>query len=166
MQFQVPQYIDVQEKIVGPLTLKQFGYLAAAGIVSFLTYFAGLIIWIVASIFAFVIAGALAFLKINGQTLPVIIISAVQYFLRPRLYLWQRKPIEREIILPEEKTLAKEGLGGEGRLKNLGEKLMTMKLPIPRREKGQLVLGEKKEAFVKIRKATGEQEVARKIDYK
>ena len=31
MEYQVPQFIEVEDKIVGPLTLKQFIYIAGAG---------------------------------------------------------------------------------------------------------------------------------------
>jgi hypothetical protein len=39
MQFQVPQFIETEDKIIGPLTLKQFFYVAAAALVSFSLFF-------------------------------------------------------------------------------------------------------------------------------
>ena len=39
MQFQVPQFIDVENKIIGPLSLRQFLYLAGAGLISFMLFF-------------------------------------------------------------------------------------------------------------------------------
>ena len=39
MQFQVPQFIETEDKIVGPLTLRQFLYIGAAGLLSFLLFF-------------------------------------------------------------------------------------------------------------------------------
>ena len=38
MQFKVPQFIDMEDKIVGPLTLKQFAYILGAGGFSFLLW--------------------------------------------------------------------------------------------------------------------------------
>ena len=34
MQFQVPQFIETEDKVVGPLTLRQFMYIAGAGAAS------------------------------------------------------------------------------------------------------------------------------------
>ncbi len=33
MQFPVPQFIDVEDKIIGPFTLKQFGFVFAGGVI-------------------------------------------------------------------------------------------------------------------------------------
>ena len=38
MQFQVPQFIEIEDKIFGPLTFKQFIYLAGGGGLCFLLY--------------------------------------------------------------------------------------------------------------------------------
>lgn len=92
-QFQVPQFITVEDRIIGPLTLKQFLYLLGAASV-------GLVGWFWLNIFLFIffalpIAGlfaAMAFAKINGQPLPTVIVNAVNYFLQPRLYLWRSAP--------------------------------------------------------------------------
>lgn len=89
-QFQVPQFITVEDRIIGPLTLKQFFYLLGSASV-------GLIGWFWLNIFLFVflalpVAGlflAMAFAKINGLPLPIIIMNAVSYYLQPRLYLWR-----------------------------------------------------------------------------
>ena len=68
MQFRVPQFIDVEDKLFGPLTFKQFVYLAGG---------AGLI-YIVYKVFPFwaaillivplgILTGLLAFYKVNGK---------------------------------------------------------------------------------------------------
>lgn len=92
-QFQVPQFITVEDRIIGPLTLKQFLYLLGAASV-------GLVGWFWLNIFIFIflalpIAGlfaAMAFAKINGQPLPAVIANALNYYLQPRLYLWKSAP--------------------------------------------------------------------------
>ena len=38
MRFQVPQFIEVEDKIFGPMTLKQFIYMAGGAGLSFLIY--------------------------------------------------------------------------------------------------------------------------------
>ncbi len=98
MQFQVPQFIEVEDKIFGPLTLKQFVYLVGgAGIIfalyTFLPFFLVLIIG--APIAA--LAAALAFYKVNNRPFVDVIESAVSYFFSNRLYVWKkgvRRPAE------------------------------------------------------------------------
>ena len=102
MQYQVPQ-IEVEDKIFGPLTLKQFIFIAiGAGIIFFsLTIFE---LWLVILI-AIPIGSAstaLAFLKVNGRPLPKITISMFRYAASPRLYIWRK--VKKQIKkVPDEK---------------------------------------------------------------
>ena len=92
MQFQVPQNIDLEDKIVGPLTLIQFLYVLAGGLINYLLLiFIGMkiIFWILAipiGLFAL----ALAFLKIQDQPLSSFVKAGLIYFSRPRMRYWQR----------------------------------------------------------------------------
>jgi len=72
MQFPVPQFTDVEDKIIGPLTLKQFGIVFGAGVIVFLIYtvFGKSIIGAVVGIILFGLpALGIAFAKINGRPL-------------------------------------------------------------------------------------------------
>jgi hypothetical protein len=92
MQFNIPQFIDVEDKIVGPLTLKQFFYLAGAGVfLFFIWYFFQFWVFL---IFAIPIGGfalALAFVKINGRPLINYVTAFLNYMKKPRLYVWKKK---------------------------------------------------------------------------
>ena len=95
MQFQVPQFIEVEDKIFGPLTFKQFVYvgggLGAAYIIWRLlpSFFAIPLIVIVGGV-----AAALAFFQFNGRPFIVAFENAFFFFLRSKLYLWNssKKP--------------------------------------------------------------------------
>ncbi|OGZ33564.1 MAG: hypothetical protein A2Y98_01355 [Candidatus Portnoybacteria bacterium RBG_19FT_COMBO_36_7] len=93
MQFNVPQFLNIEDKVIGPFTLKQFGYLAGAGGVIFLIYTAvpNLFLFILLSIPVFTFAVALAFLKINGRPFINIIISFIIYTGKPKLFIWRKK---------------------------------------------------------------------------
>ena len=81
MQFQVPQFVDVEDKIVGPLTLKQFLYIGGAVGLSMLLFFiVKLWLWLILSIFMISGAVALAMIKINGQPLIRIATSAIGFY--------------------------------------------------------------------------------------
>lgn len=90
--FQVPQFIDQKPKIVGPLTLLQFFYIASAAAISFASFYIfNLFFWVIISIIALTIAAAFAFGKVNGQSMIEVVRVGFGYFLKPRVYMWQRK---------------------------------------------------------------------------
>jgi len=92
MQYQVPQFIELEDKIFGPLTLKQFIYLAGAGGVC-LIFFTLLPIYltIVLSAPVVVFALALAFYQINGRPFIVALEHGMSYFFGSKLYLWKQR---------------------------------------------------------------------------
>ncbi|MBI2004665.1 PrgI family protein [Patescibacteria group bacterium] len=89
-RYQVPQFIEVEDKIFGPLTFKQFIYLAGGGGLS-LAFFTLLPLWL-AVIFiipVMVFAAALAFYEVNGRPFIVVLEHAFGYLLGNKLYLWK-----------------------------------------------------------------------------
>jgi hypothetical protein len=97
MQFRVPQFIDIEDKVFGPFTLKQFGYLVGAGGVSFLIwtfipikFFAVLIIMPVAGLFL-----ALAFVKYNNRSFGEILESAFTYYTGAKIYTWKQPELKK-----------------------------------------------------------------------
>jgi hypothetical protein len=101
MRFQVPQFTDVEDKIIGPLTFKQFVYLAgSAGIIVVLFSFLPKIIAIFFALPVGAFGAALAFYKINNQPFIKMVESYVKYTVTSKLYLWKH---ERKNIAPAEK---------------------------------------------------------------
>lgn len=103
MRFEVPQFIEVEDKIVGPFTWKQFIYLAGgigAAIVLFLLlpffFFALFGVPIMA------LAGFLAFHRINNRPFSVFLESFIQYAAGNKLYLWKKKT-QQTILEKEER---------------------------------------------------------------
>jgi len=89
-RYQVPQFIEVEDKIFGPLTFKQFIYLAGGGGLS-LVFFTLLPFWL-AVIFIIpvaVFAATLAFYEVNGRPFIVVLEHAFGYLLGNKLYLWR-----------------------------------------------------------------------------
>lgn len=96
-QFQVPQFIETEDKIVGPLTLKQFLYLAGAGFTSFMLFFVlQLWLWFIVTMFLAAIAASFAFIKVNGRPFAAFLNSVLKYAWYPRLYIWQSSPKLKE----------------------------------------------------------------------
>ncbi len=90
MRYQVPQFIEIEDKIFGPLTLKQFVYLAGGGGLC-LIFFTFLPLWatVILAIPVLAFAGGLAFYEVNGRPLIVALEHATSYFLGSKLYLWK-----------------------------------------------------------------------------
>lgn len=92
MQYQVPQFIEIEDKIFGPLTLKQFLYLAGAGGIC-LIFFTVLPLWltVILGIPVVAFAAALAFYEVNGRPLIVAVEHAFGYIFGSKLYLWKQR---------------------------------------------------------------------------
>jgi hypothetical protein len=91
-QYQVPQFIEVEDKIFGPLTLKQFIYLAGGGGCCLLMFSVlPIYLTILFGIPIMVFAGGLAFFSVNGRPLIHALEHAFGYFFGNKLYLWQQR---------------------------------------------------------------------------
>jgi hypothetical protein len=170
MQFQVPQFIETEDRIIGPLTLKQFGFIAVGfGISLFLFYFLNLWLWIFLILIVNTITISFAFVKINGIPLPQVTMAALSYFWKPKFYLWKKIEAPAPKIEKAAKTIAIEEK--KNPLSDIWQRLLTSKTPIPTREKTAHPFifnqfQDHQEQYEVFRKITGEKEIARRIDYK
>lgn len=102
-QYQVPQFITVEDKVFGPFTVKQFLYLAGGGLLVLGAYalLTPFLFWPVAALIGG-LAGSLAFLKVNEQPFPKVLKNMIFYLLRPRLYVWKKETPQnpREVSVP------------------------------------------------------------------
>jgi hypothetical protein len=103
MRFQVPQFIEVEDKIFGSLTFKQFVYLAGAGgltvaLFTFLPKFFAVII----SLPVVILGLGLAFYKINNRPFIFAVESFFKYITKERLYIWKKE--EKKAVAGSGKT--------------------------------------------------------------
>lgn len=106
MQFKVPQFIDIEDKLFGPFTFRQFAYLAGGAGASFVLYKA-LPLWL-AIIFILPVAGlsfALVFYKINEKPFIFYLQAGVNYFVSNKLYIWKQRLAKPEVKKEEEITM-------------------------------------------------------------
>ncbi|MDO8626651.1 MAG: PrgI family protein [Candidatus Magasanikbacteria bacterium] len=107
-QFTVPQFIDVEDKIFGPVTTRQFIILLVAGLVLFITF---KLVDTTLFIFALAVIGGfslvLAFVKINGQVFHYFVLNIFQTLRRPSRRVWNKGYSDKEIktIMRENKVL-------------------------------------------------------------
>lgn len=97
-QFVVPQFIDVEDKVIGPITVRQFiillvgsGFIFAAYKLADFTLF--LFEFVVLSFITF----SFAFIKINGRPVHFFLLNVIQTSRRPRLRLWQKMFSTKEL---------------------------------------------------------------------
>lgn len=96
MQYQVPQFLDVEDKIAGPFTFKQLIYLGGgAGLLYLSIRYIPFVGWLVG--FALLGFGvALAFYRPNNRPFVVRLEAMFNYFRSHRLYLWRRREAKAE----------------------------------------------------------------------
>lgn len=105
MQFRVPQFIDVEDKIFGPFTFKQFIYLAGGAGTCYVvwqtvpTFFAILLILPIAAL-----ALALTFYKVNGKPFIQVIEAYFTYIGQSKLYLWKKDRVHAAEKKKDEET--------------------------------------------------------------
>ena len=97
-KFIVPQFIDNEDKILGPITVRQFLIMMGATLILFIEYkilyFA---YFVIAAVLTAGIASVFAFLKINGQPFHIFFINFLQTSLRPPLRVWHKELTDIEL---------------------------------------------------------------------
>jgi hypothetical protein len=93
MRFEVPQFIEVEDKIIGPFTWKQFIYLAGGAGFLIIMYLLipSFLLFIIVGLPVAALAGFLTFHRVNNRPFSIFLESVVAYFTRSKLYLWRRE---------------------------------------------------------------------------
>ena len=92
MRFQVPQFIEIEDKIFGPLTFKQFIYVAGgAGLSIILFLFLPIFLAILIALPIALFSAALAFYQVNGKPFVNVVEAFVKYTLTNKLYIWKKE---------------------------------------------------------------------------
>lgn len=92
MRFEVPQFIEIEDKIVGPLTWRQFVYLAGgAGILAILYLSLPFIFFALFGLPLGLLAASLAFHRVNNRPFSIFLESCINYFTKSKLYLWRKE---------------------------------------------------------------------------
>ncbi len=114
MQFKVPQFLDIEDKIFGPFTFKQFVYLAGGAGLCFVLYkLLGIFLGAVPIIAMGGFALALAFYRPNNKPFIDMVEAGFNYLMQSKLYIWKQHKItakadKAEKIRGEENTPARE----------------------------------------------------------
>lgn|SRR3989338_740697 len=92
-QFVVPQFIDVEGKIIGPITTRQFVIMLAGGGIIFLSFrFGDFTFFLATTVLVSFFVVLFAFIKVNSRPFHLFLINFLQtLFMRKMLRVWQRE---------------------------------------------------------------------------
>lgn len=133
MQFQVPQFIEQESKIIGPLTFRQFTFIALAAGSGFALFFVlpfGM--FLVAAIVLGFSAIMLAFVKVGPKTMPEVLLNMFSYGVSTKTYFWRAtrkgipiKAVQAYVAPDEEIAESKVKLVKTSKIKELGDTINT-----------------------------------------
>lgn len=114
MMFSVPQFIDVEDKIAGPLTWRQLLWMIGMGAI-LLTFFnlfdtALFIIIAIPTVLLFVL---FAFYRPNGFPMTTFAFYAILFLFRPKVSVWERPVKARPVVKEPEKKVAPPSAGSK-----------------------------------------------------
>jgi|SRR5882724_7914227 len=166
MQFQVPQYIEAEDKIVGPFSLRQFLYIGSAGAISLILFYT-VQTWlaVMLAMILVALALALAFAKVNGRPLAPTILAAISFYWKPQRYAWHapKAPVatvRTGTVGFSETRSAREEVNTGSALKDIWQKLQVGGT------QGKSKIREIGGRYEVFRGQTGERRVARRVDYR
>jgi len=106
LQFKVPQFIDVEDKLFGPFTFRQFAYIIGGAGLAFVIYKL-LPIWI--SIFLIIpvvaLSGLLVFYKINEKPFIYYLQAGISYLISGKLYIWKQRLVKPDNTVKDAENL-------------------------------------------------------------
>jgi len=95
-QYKVPQNIDMEDKVVGPFTMKQFAYLMGGGLLIYaifqtlVDYENGMVYTVLLGLPIGLLALALTFIKINDRPFEYFLKNMTSFLFAPKKRIWQR----------------------------------------------------------------------------
>ena len=93
-QFTVPQFIDVEDKIFGPITTRQFIIFLGGAVIIAISYkLFDESLFLTIAVVVFIIATSFAFVKINGRPFHFFVLNMIQTLRRPGLRIWNNRDL-------------------------------------------------------------------------
>jgi len=88
-QFVVPQFIDVEDKVIGPITVRQFIIILVGGGMIFIAYkLADFTLFIAEFVVIAFFTFSLAFIRVNGRPVHYFLLNFIQTTKMPKLRIW------------------------------------------------------------------------------
>ena len=109
MQFKVPQFLEIEDKIFGPFTFKEFVYLVGgAGLCYILFKLLGFLLGAIPILFVAGLSIALTFYHPNGKPFINMIEAGIKYAMQNKLYIWKKHQIKVNVKQQQEMKASAE----------------------------------------------------------
>jgi len=107
MRYEVPQFIEIEDKIIGPFSIWQFIYLAGGAGFAVVVWLSPMpkILSIILAVPVILLALSLAFYKVNERPFILFLEALFNYYVKSKLYIWKKRDKQ---IQPQEKSLEEE----------------------------------------------------------
>ncbi len=91
MQFKVPQFLEIEDKIFGPFTFKEFVYLVGgAGLCYIIFKLLGIWLGAIPILLVGGFSAALTFYHPNGKPFLNMVEAGIKFAMQSKLYIWKR----------------------------------------------------------------------------
>lgn len=98
-QVTVPQFLDVEDKIMGPITIRQFIEMMIGGGIIFIFYkIFDFSLFVVSGLTVVAITLTFAFVRINGQAFHLFLLNLIATLKNPKLKVWNKKITTKELL--------------------------------------------------------------------
>lgn len=122
-QFQVPQFIDVEDKILGSITMRQFFIMLIPFGIGILCYFIfKFLVAIIIAVPVTIIAALFAFYKPYGMRFSRFFSAFLTYNLKPKMYIWKRAEVSHVVFTDKDGAAKQKGTLEERRARAQGLK--------------------------------------------
>ena len=165
MQFQVPQFIETEDKIVGPFTLRQFMYVAGAGLGSAILYFT-VVTWLWLILTLVLLGGAIgvAFIKIEGRPLGNVLLSAFGFYWKPQVYIWKSE--DQSVVATARRDQEEGGISLEKIITGAALHKRWENLQTGQKNDGKVIENKMTSRYQIFQKISGERKAAKRVDYR
>jgi hypothetical protein len=127
MQFKVPQFLDIEDKIFGPFTFREFAYLAGAAGLCYVFYkWLGLLLGIIPMLLIAGFALLLTFYRPNNKPLIFMLEAGFKYFTQNKLYIWKKNTDKTANKKSQTTNENQNAVNREGGMKLSGSKLRDL----------------------------------------
>src|SRR3989338_4867310 len=134
MQFKVPQFLEIEDKIFGPFTFREFVYLAGGAGACFILYrLLGIYLGAIPILIIAGLALMLTYYKPNDKPFVNMLEAGFKYMVQSKLYIWERRKntIKNDKLrITNESTINRESVSrlGVDKLRDLAWSLDVLDL--------------------------------------
>lgn len=108
-KFIVPQFIDAEDKIFGPITVRQFLMMIAGVVFIFLSYkLSDFALFLFQTVVTVILVFTFGFYKVNGAPFHVYALNLIETLKQPAVRIWRKEYIKVETFRNREETKKKK----------------------------------------------------------